>query len=212
VAWNDSCEPYAGGWVYAAKKKNRRLKLKPKVKTDLKKKQKGQTLRDLKYLKMPLLFFVSVILINLASLYAAEKGYLYFFELFTAQATTGLIHLCGIEATRNNTIIHLANDVWRVNTECTAITIMILFASFVVVYQTSLKAKGIGLLAGITFIFTANILRLLVMAFMDKYAPAYSHYFHDYLWQVAFIIMVVVLWFVWTEKVVRRERETAVFS
>jgi archaeosortase B (VPXXXP-CTERM-specific) len=176
------------------------------------KNQKGHTARDLTFLKMPLLFFFSVILLNLASLYAAEKGYLYFFELFTAQATTGLIHLFGIEATRNNTIIHLTNDVWKVNTECTAITIMIIFASFVMVYQTSFKAKSIGLFAGLSFIFAANLTRLLIMALIDKAIPAYSHYFHDYLWQVAFIIMVVFLWVLWMEKVVRRERKTAIAS
>ena len=176
------------------------------------KKQKGQTLRNFNYLKMPLLFCFSVVLLNLVSLYAAKKGYLYFFELFTAHVTTGLIHVFGIEATRDDTIIHLANDVWKVNTECTAITIMIIFASFIAVYQASLKAKGIGLLAGLPFIFIANITRLLVMAFIDKLAPEYSHYFHDYLWQVAFIIMVVVMWVVWTEKVVMRERKTAVAS
>ena len=174
--------------------------------------QKGHLLGDRAYLKMPLLFCVSVLLLNLASLYAAEKGYLYFFELFTAQATTGLINLFGIEALQDNTIIHLTNDVWKVNTECTAITIMIIFASFVMVYQASVKAKSIGLLAGLSFIFAANVTRLLVMAFIDKFAPAYSQYFHDYLWQVAFIIMVVVLWLVWIEKVVRRERKTAIAS
>jgi archaeosortase B (VPXXXP-CTERM-specific) len=182
-----------------------------KVNADLKKNQKGHNLRDLKYLKMPLLFSVSVVSLNIASLYAAEKGYLYVLELVTAQTTTGLVHLFGVEAVRNK-MIHLTHDSWIVNTECTAITIMIIFASFVTVYQTSLKAKGIGLLLGLPVIFIANIMRLLIMAFIDKFSPAYSNYFHDYLWQVAFIIMVIALWLVWIEKVVRRERKVAVAS
>jgi archaeosortase B (VPXXXP-CTERM-specific) len=212
VAWNDPCQSDAGWGVYAAKKKKIKLKLISTVKADHKKKQKGHTMRDLKYLKMPLLFCLSVVLLNLVSLYAAEKAYLYFWELFTAQTTTGLVYLFGIEAVQDNTIIHLANDVWKVNTECTAITIMIVFTSFVAVYDTSLKAKSIGLLAGLPFIFAANLTRLLIMAFIDKFIPAYSQYFHDYLWQVAFIIMVVVMWLVWLEKVVRRERQSAIAS
>ena len=174
--------------------------------------KKGHRFIGLKRLKMPLLFCFFVVLLNLASVYAAEKGLLNFFELFTAQATTGLIHLFGIAAARDNTVIRLANDVWVVNTECTAIMIMIIFASFIAVYQSSFKAKSIGLLVGLPVIFIANITRLLIMAFIDKLAPSYSHYFHDYLWQVAFILMVVVMWVVWTEKVVHGERKDPVAS
>jgi archaeosortase B (VPXXXP-CTERM-specific) len=186
--------------------------LKSKKGAVLHKKQKGRLFRDLKNLKMPLLFCFVVVVLNLLSLYAAKRGYLSLFEILTAQVTTEFIHVFGIEAIRDNTIIRLTNAVWKVNTECTAITIMIIFASFVIVYQTSLKAKSIGLLAGLPFIFAANITRLLIMAFIDKSAPAYSRYFHDYLWQVAFIIMVVFMWIVWTEKVVKRETKTAVAS
>ena len=181
-----------------------------KNKANSSKNQKGRLSRYLKQFKTPLLFCFFVVLFNLLSLFAAQKGYLAFFEIFTAQATTGAIHLFGMAASRENTIIRLTNCVWLVKTECTAITIMIIFASFVLVYQASMKAKGIGLLAGIPFIFAANIARLLIMAGIDKFTPAYSVYFHDYLWQAAFIIMVVFMWVVWAEKVVKRERKTAV--
>ena len=182
----------------------------PKIQTDSNKKQKGHLLGDLTYLKMPLLYCFTVILLNLLSFFAYQKGYLYFIELFTAQTTTGVIHLFGMPAIRDNTIIRLTNALWVVNTECTAITIMIIFSSFIAVYKASLKAKGIGLLFGLLIIFAANITRLLLMAFIDRYKPEYSTLFHDYLWQVAFIIMVIFLWILWLDKVVKRETKTAV--
>jgi exosortase/archaeosortase family protein len=78
------------------------------------------------------------------------------------------------------------------------------------VYPTSLKASGIGLFAGVPFIFGANMFRLLIMAWIDKLKPAYSTFFHNYLWQVAFIIMVAFMWIVWIEKVVNRETKAPV--
>ncbi|MBI4685332.1 MAG: archaeosortase/exosortase family protein [Nitrospirae bacterium] len=172
-----------------------------------KEKKRGYSLKNL---RVPLIFCAIVILLNLLSLYAAEKGYLYFFELFNAKTITWLIHFFGIEAQMNNTIIYLANNTWKINTECTAITIMIVFASFVLIYPASIKTRAVGLLSGIPFIFAANMLRLLFMAFIDKFKPAYSVYFHDYLWQVAFIIMVIFMWLIWIEKVANRESKTAV--
>ncbi len=165
--------------------------------------------RDWRSLRMPLLFCLTVIVLNLVSFVAYQQGYLSFFETLTARATTGAIHLFGMPAYRTETTIRLTNALWIVNMECTAITIMIIFASFIAVYRASLRAKAVGLLLGLPIIFAANITRLLLMAFIDRYTPRYSTLFHDYLWQVAFIIMVVFLWMVWTDKVVKREAETA---
>ncbi len=174
------------------------------------KKQKGRLFEGLRHLATPLLFCFTVLFLNLASYFAYQKGYLAFFDLFTAQAAAGVIHAFGLPIVRDNTVIRLTNAVWVVNTECTAITIMIIFFSFIAVYKASLKAKAVGLLAGVLIIFAANITRLTLMAVIDKYKPAYSTYFHDYLWQVAFIIMVVFLWMIWLDKVVKHETQIAV--
>jgi archaeosortase B (VPXXXP-CTERM-specific) len=172
--------------------------------------EKGRLSGDLRHLKTPLLFFFTVILLNLISFFAYQKGYLSFIDLLTAQATTGVVHLFGIPAIREDTVIRLTNALWVVNTECTAITIMIIFLSFIAVYKASLKSKGIGVFFGLPVIFAANITRLLLMAFIDRYRPEYSTLFHDYLWQVVFIIMVVFLWMLWMDKVVKREIKTLV--
>ncbi len=171
--------------------------------------RKGHEPKAYKPLQTPLLFFLCTVALSLISLYVVHTGY-FPFEYFTASVTTGLIHLFGIPAVQNDIIIYLTNAVWEVDTECTALEIMIIFASFVIVYRASYRAKAAGLLMGLPFIFGANIARLLIMAFIDKDAPQYSSFFHDYMWQVAFIIMVMVMWIVWIDMVVKRERKTSV--
>lgn len=181
-----------------------------KRKVDLKNKHTVQPFKDWRYLKVPLLFCFLVTVLIFISLIIANNGYLSFFEIFNTNVANILIHLSGVEARAEGNIIYVTNAVWKIDTECTALTIMIIFTSFVMVYPAVLKAKGMAVLTGIPFIFGANMIRLLIMAWIDKLKPAYSNYFHDYLWQVAFIIMVVLMWIVWIEKVVNRERKATI--
>ena len=181
-----------------------------KIKPDSKEKQKGQTSQNRQLLKVSLLFCFLVTILIFLSLIIANNGYLSFFEIFNAKAANILIQLSGVEARAEGNIIYLGNAVWKIDTECTALTIMIIFTSFVLVYPAALKPKGMAILTGIPFIFGANMVRLLVMAWIDKLKPEYSDYFHDYLWQVVFIIMIVFMWIIWIEMVVNRERKAAV--
>jgi len=43
------------------------------------------------------------------------------------------------------------------------------------------------------------------MAWIDYLNPQYSEFFHNYMWQVVFIVMVVFMWLVWIDKVVDSE-------
>jgi archaeosortase B (VPXXXP-CTERM-specific) len=158
--------------------------------------------KNKQYLKAIFLFCSVVISLDLMVWYLGRKEYLAFLDIFTSYVITGLIHLSGLQATMESNTIYLTNSVWLVTTECTAIFIMLIFTSFILVYPSSLKAKALAIIAGIPLILTANILRLFIMAWIDKLKPEYSEYFHNYAWQVLFIIMVVFMWLIWIEKVV----------
>jgi len=176
------------------------------------KKDNGQGARDRRFLWVALSFCAIVIILDLIVWYLGRKEYLAFLDIFTSYVITGLIHLSGLQATMDSNTIYLTNSVWLVTTECTAIFIMLIYASFIFVYPSSIKAKGIALMTGVPFIFGANILRLFVMAWIDKLKPQYTEYFHNYAWQVAFIVMVVFMWLTWIDKVVNREAGSSVSS
>jgi archaeosortase B (VPXXXP-CTERM-specific) len=163
-----------------------------------------------KYLKTTILFCFTVSLLNVLALFACQKGYLLFFQQFTAHTVTNFIQFFGLPATQSNTVIYLKNTVWVVNMECTALVIMIIFSCLIAFYQTSLKSKIIGILVGLPIIFAANMIRLLFMAFINEYRPIYLSYFRDSVWQVALIVVSVFIWMVWIETVAKRETQTAV--
>lgn len=153
-------------------------------------------------------FFCSLVIsLDLMVWYLGRKEYLAFLDIFLSYIMAGLIQFSGLHVLRDSNTIYLTNSSWIVTTECTAIFIMLIFSSFVFVYPASMKQKGIALMAGIPFIFGANVLRLYCMAWIDYLKPQYSEVFHNYMWQVVFIMMVVWMWMVWIDKVVNRENK-----
>lgn len=128
----------------------------------------------------------------------------------TTKVSVWIIGLVGIKTHVVRNTIGLSNRTLLINLECTAIYLMILFASFVIVYPASWPRKMLGLALGIPSIFVANIIRLLLTSCVAEYKPQFFTYFHDYMWQVGFILLVVVLWVLWIEKIVGYERKTPI--
>ncbi len=166
--------------------------------------------KDRQFLKVGLLFCSTVILLDLLVWYLGRKELLAFLDIFLSYVMAGLIQASGLHAVRDSNTIYLTNSSWIVTTECTAIFIMLIFSSFVFAYPASSRQRGIALLTGIPFIFGANVLRLYCMAWIDYLRPQHSELFHNYMWQVVFIVMVVFMWLIWIDKVVNRETNISV--
>lgn len=164
------------------------------------------------FLKTAFLFCSLVVLLDLFVWYLGRQEYLAFLDIFTSWVIANLIQFSGLQAVRASNTIYLANSEWVVTTECTAIFIMLIYTSFILVYPSSLKAKGLALITGIPFIFCANIMRLFMMAWVDYLEPRYTSYFHQYIWQVVFIVMVIFMWLLWIDKVVNCEGKVSISS
>ena len=167
-------------------------------------------MKDKQFLKVGFLF-CSIVILSYVLFWYFRNDFA-FLDLFTSYVVTTLIQLSGLQAIRDRFTIYLAHSTWEVTTECTGLYIMMIFSAFVFVYPSSFKGKGIALLAGIPFIFGANIMRLYIMAWIDYLKPQYTVFFHDYIWQGVFIMMVVYMWLVWIVKVVDRETNKSIPS
>lgn len=162
------------------------------------------------YVRMALLFCLLAVLGNVISYLLTKGGYLSLFEVLTAHVAGFLMKITGLEPVIYQNVIKFAGTVWLVDTECTAVNLMNVFAAFILVYPASIKNKSIGLFVGVPFIIAANIVRLFGMAWVVAIAPAYAGYFHDYIWQVVFLIMVGFMWLFWVDKLVSHESKVSV--
>lgn len=88
----------------------------------------------------------------------------------------------------------------HINHECTGVFVLMLFASFVLAYPTSWRARAVGLGIGIPLLFTVNVLRLGTLARIVELYPSAFFYFHEYVWQGVFMVIVLVGAIAWADR------------
>lgn len=154
-----------------------------------------------------LVFFTLVLVFHLLQWTVVPRPYLDELQLLTAKVTAAVIVASGIPLTLQGTHLYLLGVHWEVILECTALSAFIVFASFVLAYPSRLMSKSLGVLIGVPTLFAANILRLFILAWATKWSPKYAPLVHDYVWQVAFLLLLVLMWLVWIELVVKREKK-----
>lgn len=120
---------------------------------------------------------------------------------WTASWTSFGLDLLSIPTSVNGTI--LASDSFAVNvvTECTAIGPLLLFLGAVVAYPASIRAKGIGAIAGVVLISGVNLVRIISLFWIGDNYYQYLDVAHLLVWQTAIILFTIVLWLFWMEKV-----------
>jgi archaeosortase B (VPXXXP-CTERM-specific) len=119
----------------------------------------------------------------------------------TAQLATILqSSVLGGQATVLNDNIVVKTLTLNVNYECTGIFVFVLFASFVLAYPTTWRARALGLAAGLPVFFAINVFRLATLARIVEVYPDAFFYFHEYVWQGFFMVIVLVGAISWAER------------
>lgn len=91
----------------------------------------------------------------------------------------------------------LTNHTFRIDLECTALRIMLLFGMTVAVTPVKPKRRVQGLLIGIPAIAAANLIRLLGLAGVSEMWPEYFHVLHTYTFQAFMILFTGGAWALW---------------
>jgi len=128
-------------------------------------------------------------------------------QLATASLTTAILQATGLQVVTEGIHMTLPNARWEIIAECTAVRAQLVFVSFVLAYPASLKARLWAVFAGIPFLFSVNILRLVALGWLTAIAPDAANYFHDFVWQTGFLFLVIGMWLVWIEWMVNDEKK-----
>jgi exosortase family protein XrtF len=79
---------------------------------------------------------------------------------------------------------------------CNAISVMILFLSFVFAFYKGTKTF-VFVLVGLIALYIINILRIVVLNIVTRNYPEYSKSAHDYFFPAVIYGSVVILWLIW---------------
>jgi len=122
-----------------------------------------------------------------------------------AALCNAVLHCFGIGGTRIGTQLTYRGGGMDIISECSAVYVVILFAAGVLAFPTSWRARLRGLGLGIPLLLLINILRLASLGVVLEHRAALLPLFHEYLWQVFFILLTAFLYLQWIERLVRRE-------
>lgn len=114
-----------------------------------------------------------------------------------AAASAAAGRVVGGHAVARGDDIMVATLTLNVNHECTGIFVCMLFASFIVAYPASWRARATGLAIGIPLFFVVNVFRLATLARIVEVYPNAFFYLHEYVWQgilTAFVLVGAIAW------------------
>lgn len=129
---------------------------------------------------------------------------------FTARSVQLGANLLGWEASTQSTTLTVKGFPVEVIAECTGLLAFFVFLACILAYPTNLKKKLIGIFAGIIVIYILNIIRMLCLIAVGIWAYKHFDFVHTYLWEGVFIIVVLMLWLVWLDRVVKDVRTAKV--
>ena len=127
-------------------------------------------------------------------------------NVFTARSIHFAAKLLGIESFVASSYLTVKGFSIKIIIECTGLFAVFVFLACVLAYPTDFKKKLVGISAGFLVIYFLNIIRMLCLIFIGIWAPKYFDFVHVYLWEGVFIIVAIILWMIWLDKVVKSVR------
>ncbi|WP_163408974.1 exosortase family protein XrtF [Flavobacterium ajazii] len=91
-------------------------------------------------------------------------------------------------------------NVVRIVEGCNAVSVMILFVSFVLAFSGKLKTTLLFILSGILFIYILNIVRIAILTILLFRFPEREHLLHGVLFPLIIYGVVFLLWVLWVNK------------
>jgi exosortase family protein XrtF len=149
-------------------------------------------------------FIFSIIYNGYLKYFPSQKYYPDFFTHLVAVQSEAIIESLGyttkiLPHPQELSMKLFINDIFlaRVVEGCNAISIIILFASFVLSFFGKVKTTFLFILAGTTIIYVMNVVRIAVLAIGIYEYPQHSEFLHSIVFPLIIYGTVFLLWIIW---------------
>jgi exosortase/archaeosortase family protein len=155
-------------------------------------------------IRFAMFFFLSLLGFSVLSVATALQNHLQVAERGIAQSATWVAQRAGSAATViDGNFISVGGMTLNINHECTGVFVLFVLVSFIGAYPARLRAKALGIAIGVTVLSLINVIRIATLVRVVEFYPKAFVYFHEYIWQGAFLMLVTLYAITWVEWVRR---------
>jgi exosortase/archaeosortase family protein len=151
------------------------------------------------FVRFGLLFFLFLLGFSVLSVATNLQNHLHVAENGIAGAATWLAHGVGSAAVVNQNIINVSGLTIDINHECTGVFVLFVLISFIGAYPARWTTQLLGILIGVSVLTLVNVLRIVTLVRIVEFYPGLFVYFHEYVWQGAFLMLVTLYALTWVE-------------
>jgi len=166
------------------------------------------------YRKYPVFFFVGLVALQIILFYILYRNLWFVSNIFDplsefyASVSGKFLSLIGYSNEVNGDIISSTQFAVGIKKGCDAAEPMAIFIAGVLAFPALIKKKFIGLGAGLFILFLLNIVRIATLYIVGIHYPDFFESMHLAVWQVVFIFVAIVLWFLWLQLIVTKGAKT----
>jgi exosortase H (IPTLxxWG-CTERM-specific) len=163
------------------------------------------------YRKYPVFFFVFTVAILILLFYLTYRNPWFESHVFTplvniyAWLSGQVLLLFGYDVVIYSDIISSSGFSVSVKKGCDAAEPMAIFVAGILAFPALISRKLVGLGVGLAVLFVLNIIRIVTLYLTGVYNPDFFESMHLAVWQVAFIAVAVLLWFLWLRSLMRQQ-------
>jgi exosortase/archaeosortase family protein len=154
-------------------------------------------------LRFALTFFLSLLAFSVVSVLTNLQNHLHLVENAFAASATWMAKSTGSAAAVADNLITVNGLSLNINHECTGVFVLFVLSSFIGAYPARPRAKVVGIVVGVSLLSLINIIRIATLVRVVEVYPSLFPYFHEYVWQGAFLMLVTLYAVTWVEWVRR---------
>jgi len=149
-------------------------------------------------------FFLALLGVSVFAWAVALPNQLGPFQRFLARSASLIAGLAGSRSPVKGSIIEIQVVSIDINFECTGIYVLLILFTFLFAYPASWRARLAGMAIGAGGLTLINVLRIAFLIRVAELRPMLFDYFHEYVWQGIFLVLVIAYAMYWVERLQER--------
>ncbi len=123
----------------------------------------------------------------------------------TTWLSGGILRLSGYAVEVEGTYLVSGGFSMNVLNGCNGVYAISIFLAAIAAYPSRWSEKARGAALGGVLLFLVNVGRVVSLFLIGVHIPEWLEWFHIYFWQTGIVLIAILIWFFWEDRMVRHE-------